>query len=140
VTTNPPSDRVDDLTSRSTGELVKQLSEQVSRLVRDELRLAQLEAMQKGKRAGVGAGLFGGAGLVALYGVAALVAAIIAALALALPVWAAALIVAVLLLAAAGVVALRGKQKVQAASPPVPEEAVESVKADVQEVKERARR
>ena len=140
MTINGSGDRVDDPTARSTGELVKQLSEQVSRLVRDELRLAQLEAVQKGRRAGVGVGLLGGAGLVALFGVAALLAAVTAALALAVPAWAAALIVGVLLLAVAAVLALRGKRQVSGAVPPVPGQAVDSVKADIQEIKERARR
>jgi len=140
VTINGSGDRVDDPTARSTGELVKQLSEQVSRLVRDELRLAQLEAVQKGRRAGVGVGLLGGAGLVALFGVAALLAAVTAALALAVPAWAAALIVGVLLLAVAAVLGLRGKRQVSGAVPPVPGQAVDSVKADIQEIKERARR
>jgi uncharacterized membrane protein YqjE len=129
-----------DLGERSTAALVSQLSEQVSRLVRDELRLAKLELTDKGKRAGLGAGLFGGAGLVALYGLAVLVAAVVLLLTLALPAWAAALIVAAVLLAAAGVLALLGKRKVQQATPPLPEETVASVKADVEEVKERARR
>ncbi len=140
MTINGSGDRVDDPTARSTGELVKQLSEQVSRLVRDELRLAQLEAVQKGRRAGVGVGLLGGAGLVALFGVAALLAAVTAALALAVPAWAAALIVGVLLLAVAAVLGLRGKRQVSGAVPPVPGQAVDSVKADIQEIKERARR
>ncbi len=92
----------------STGELVSQLSEQVSHLVRDELRLAQAELKQKGKRAGIGAGLTGAAGLIALYGLAALLVAVITALALVLPVWAAALIVGGVLLLLAGLLGLAG--------------------------------
>jgi membrane protein len=104
------------------------------------MRLAQLELAEKGRHAGKGAGMFGGAGLVALYGVGALVAAAILGLATAMSGWIAALIVAVVLFAIAGVLALTGKQQVQQATPPAPEAAVESVQADVQEVKERAGR
>src|SRR3954470_2673978 len=122
----------------SAAELVKQLSEQTSRLVRQEMGVASTELAIKGKRAGIGAGMFGGAGLLALYAVGALVAAAIAALATAVATWLAALIVAVVLGAAAGVVALTGKKKVQEAMPPVPEDSVESVKEDVQWTKSRA--
>ena len=122
----------------SAAELVKQLSEQTSRLVRQEVELAKAELAVKGKRAGIGAGMFGGAGLLGLYTVGALVAALIAALATAMATWLAALIVAVVLGAAAGVVALTGKKKVQEALPPVPEDSVESVKEDVQWTKTRA--
>jgi uncharacterized membrane protein YqjE len=125
---------------RPVGELVKQLSEQVSALVRDELKLAQLEMTRKGKQAGVGAGMFGGAGLVALYGVGCLIACVILAIGGALPAWLAALIVGVALLAAAGVAALLGKSRLQKATPPVPTEAADSVKTDVEVIKERARR
>jgi hypothetical protein len=134
VVTSAPSTR------ESTAELVKQLNEQLSRLVRDELRLAQLEAVHKAKRAGLGAGLLGGAGVVALFGLAALLAAVTAALTLAVPAWAAALIVGIVLLALAGGLALRGRRQVRTAMPPLPQEARSSVQADVQEVRERARR
>src|SRR5689334_11137088 len=97
----------------SAGELVKQLSEQTSRLVRQEMELAKAELAIKGKRAGIGAGMFGTAGLLGLYAVGALITAAIAALATAVDTWLAALIVAVVLGAAAGVVALMGKNKVQ---------------------------
>ena len=132
--------QVDQLSDLPAGELVKRMSEQVSQLVRDELRLAQAEMTQKGKRVGVGAGMFGGAGIVALYGLGALTATAIAALALAMAVWVAALIVGVVLLLVAGALALMGKKQVSEATPMAPEHAVESVKADVHEVKERARR
>jgi uncharacterized membrane protein YqjE len=125
---------------RSTGELVQQLSEQVSRLVREELRLAQLELAHKGKRAGIGAGLFGGGGLLAAYGVAALIAGLTLLLALVLPAWAAALIAGGALLAVSGVLALLGRSQVRGATPPLPRETIDSVKADVDQVKERARR
>ena len=125
---------------RSVAELVREISEQVPRLVRDELRLARAEMTEKGKRAGVGAGLFGGAGVVALYGVAALLVALVLGLAEVMPAWVAALLVAVLLLIGAAVLALVGRRNVQQATPPVPEQAMESVKADVAEVKERAQR
>ncbi len=122
------------------GDLVKQLSEQTSTLVRKELQLAQIELKEKGKRAGIGAGLFGGAGVVVLYGVGALVAAVILLLATALAAWLSALIVAVVLLAGAGVAALMGKKQVEQAVPPQPEQAIQSTKRDVDHVKGKAGR
>jgi Putative Actinobacterial Holin-X, holin superfamily III len=119
----------------STGQLIGQLTEQITRLVRDEARLAQAEVTQKAKRLGVGAGLFGGAGLFAFLGLATLVATAVLALAHVLPDWLAGLIVAVLLFAIAGVLALVGKKDVQQASPPVPTQAIAGVKADVETVK-----
>ncbi len=122
----------------SIGELVKQLSEQTSRLARQEVELAKVELQEKGKRAGLGAGMFGGAGIFGLYALGALVAAGILALATAVTAWLAALIVAVVLGAIAGILALVGKQNLQQATPPVPEQATESVKEDVQWAKTRA--
>jgi len=124
----------------SAGELVKHLSEQVSRLIRDELKLAEYEMTRKAKRMGRGAGMFGGSGLVALYGIGCLLAAAIIGLASVLPAWAAALIVGGALLVIAGVAALMGKSQVSKAVPPMPEQAVQSVKDDVEEIKERAHR
>jgi hypothetical protein len=118
-----------------TGELVSHLSEQVSTLVRDELALARMEMVEKGKKAGTGAGLLGGAGVFALYGVSALLLTIGAALALVMPAWVAALIVTVVLFAAAGVAALIGKKQVKQAVPPEPEAAMASGKRDVEAVK-----
>ncbi len=123
----------------SLGELVKQLSEQSSRLARQEVELAKAELAVKGKRAGIGAGMFGGAGAFGFYGFGALTAAAILALATAVDGWLAALIVAVVYGAIAGILALQGKHKVQQATPPIPEEAAESVKEDVQWAKSRAR-
>jgi lipopolysaccharide export LptBFGC system permease protein LptF len=125
---------------RSTAELVKELSEQISVLVRDELKLAQLEMIRKGRRAGIGIGMLGGGGLVALYGLGCLIACMIIAISGVLAAWLAALIVGAALLAVAGVVALMGKRRLQQATPPVPEETVSSVKTDVEEIRERARR
>jgi VIT1/CCC1 family predicted Fe2+/Mn2+ transporter len=125
---------------QSTGELVKQVTEQLSTLVRDELKLAQLEMTRKGKEAGKGAGMLGGAGLVALYGVACLIACAIIGISHVLQAWLAALIVGVALLAVAAVVSAVGRSHVRKATPPAPTEAVESVKTDVEEVRERARR
>lgn len=128
----------------STAELVKTASEQISRLVRDELRLAQAEIAQKGRHAGIGAGLFGAGGLVALYGVAGLLTAAVLLLAYVMPAWLAAVIVGVLLLAVAGVLALIGRRQVRQATPMVPEDVVRNVKADVatvaEAVKERGHR
>lgn len=123
---------------QSAGELVKQLSEQVSRLVRDEMRLAQLEMSRKGKQAGQGAGLLGGGGLIALYGVACLLAAAIIAISGQVAAWLAALIVGAALMAVAGIVAMIGRSRLRRATPPVPRQAVQSVKADVDEIKEHA--
>ena len=120
----------------STGQLIGQLTEQISRLVRDEARLAQAEVTQKAKRLGIGAGLFGGAGLFAFFGLATLITTAILALALVLPAWLAALIVTVLLFAIAGVLALVGKKDVEKGSPPVPTQAIAGVQADIATVKE----
>ena len=129
-----------DPTNTTTGELITRLSSQVSELVRGEIALAKAELTQKGKRAGIGAGLAGAAGVLALYGVGALITTVIAALALVLPVWAAALIVAVVIFIVAGVLGLLGKNQIQRAAPPVPESTVESVKRDVATVSERIKR
>ncbi len=126
--TNPKSDA-------STGELITQLSSQLSRLVRDEMRLAQKEFQQSAKRAGVGVGLLSAAGLLAFFGVASLIAAAIAAVALALPVWAAALIVGAAVLSAAGIAALLSKKQADEVTPAAPQ-TVASVKKDVQQVKD----
>jgi MFS family permease len=123
---------------RSLADLGRELSNQTTELVRHEVELAKAELRVKGKRAGVGAGMFGGAGALGLYALGALTAAIIAGIAEALPVWASALIVAVLYGAIAGILALRGKNKVQQATPPLPEETVQSVKEDVRYTKQRA--
>jgi hypothetical protein len=125
---------------RSTGELVKSLSEQVSVLVRDELKLAQLEMTRRGKQAGAGLGMLGGSGVIALYGVGCLLACAIIALSGVVAAWLAALIMGAALLAAAAAAALVGKGRLQKATPPVPEETVGSIKTDVEEIKERARR
>ncbi|MDP1846393.1 MAG: phage holin family protein [Solirubrobacteraceae bacterium] len=122
------------------GELLKRASEQTSRLVREELRLAQLEMQQKAKHAGIGAGLLGAAGIVALFGVAVLIACIVLALATAMDAWLAALIVALVLLAAAGGMALAGKQEVAEAAPAKPERAIDSVQDDIGEIKARSAR
>lgn len=117
----------------STGELISQLTEQTSRLIRDELRLAQKELQQSAKHAGIGAGLVGAAGLLAVIGLMTLVAAAVAALSLILPVWAAAAIVAVVLFVAAGIAALLGKKQAEQVPPPTAE-SVDSVKADIVEI------
>jgi uncharacterized membrane protein YqjE len=124
---------------RSVGELVQELSQQTSTLVRQEMRLAQLELEQKGKRLGIGAGMFGGAGVVALYGVGALIAAAIVGLGTVVDPWIAAVIVGVVLLAVAGILALTGKKQVDRGTPPLPEQAIESAKRDVDELKARAK-
>lgn len=130
----------DDPSNATTGELVTRLSSQISELVRGELALAKAELTEKGKRAGIGAGLAGTAGVLALYGVGALITTVIAVLAVWLPVWAAALIVTVLIFITAAVLGLLGKNQIQRAVPPVPENTVESVKRDVATVQERIKR
>ena len=125
---------------RPIGEIARQLPEQVTRLVREELRLAQLEMRQKGKRASVGAGMLGGGGIVAFYGVAAVLATVVLLLAKVMPAWAGALIVGGGLLAVAAALAGSGRKQVQKAAPPMPQQAAESIKADLGEIKERAQR
>lgn len=127
------------LADRTTADLVKLAAEQVARLVRDELKLAQTELAAKGKRAGMGIGMFGAAGIVALYGVAALVAAAIIGLAAILPAWLSALLVGAVLLAAGAVLALVGRGQVKRATPPAPSEAVRSVKADLDTITDAVR-
>ncbi len=124
----------------STGDLVKMMSEQVSVLIRDEMKLAQLEMSSKGKQAALGAGMFGASGVVAVYGVGCLLACAIIAISGVVAAWLAALLVGAALLAAAGGAALLGKRRMQEAAPPVPEQAVADVKADIEEIKERAHR
>lgn len=119
----------------SIGELMSQLSTQTSRLVRDEMRLAQKELQQSVKHAGIGAGLISVAGLLSVLGLATLIAAAVAALALVLPVWAAAVIVAMVLFIAAGIAALFSRKQAQEVAPPAAQ-SVESVKADIKEVKD----
>jgi uncharacterized membrane protein YqjE len=135
-----PAQATADHQQPSTGELVKRLSEQVSVLVRDELKLAQLEMTRKGKQAGIGAGILGGSGLIALYGVACLLACAILGLSRVLEPWLAALIVGAALLLVSGVAALLGKARLKKAAPLVPAQATDSVKADVKEIRERAHR
>jgi len=125
---------------RSTSDLVRALTAQVSVLVRDEMRLAQLELARKGKQAGKGVGMMGGGGLIALYGVGCLIACAIIAISQVLHPWLAALAVGVALLAVAAVVAVAGKARVRKATPPVPTQAVGSLKTDVAEIRERVRR
>ena len=125
------------LREQPVGELFKQLSTEISTLVRQELKLAQAEMTQKGKRAGTGAGMFGGAGIVALLALMTFTACVVAALATGMDVWLAALIVTVVYGALAAGLALLGKNKVAEATPPVPEQTVESVKEDVQWAKTR---
>ncbi|MFE5111426.1 phage holin family protein [Streptomyces sp. NPDC056663] len=122
------------------GELVQRASQQLTELIRGEMRLARAELTEKGRRYGKGGSLFGGASLVGFLALQALVAAGIAALAVPLPVWAAALIMAAVLGSAAAVLALTGKKEVGQAAPPTPEQTIDSVKADVAEIKESVKR
>jgi uncharacterized membrane protein YqjE len=117
------------------GRLVHDLTQQVPQLIRSEMRLAQAELTEKGKRAGIGIGMFSVAGLLAFFAIGCLVTTAILALAHALPDWLSALIVALVLLAAAAVAGLMGKNKVEAATPPTPERAVEGLKEDVATIK-----
>lgn len=136
--TNPATGPSTD--GASTGELLTRLSDQSARLVRDELALAKVEMVDKVRHAGIGAGLFSAAGLLALFGLGALIATAIIALALAVPAWLSALIVTAVLFAAAGIAALVGKGQVGRATPAAPEQAVENLKRDVEEVKEARQR
>ena len=124
---------------RSISELVRELSEQSSRLARKEVELAKAEMTVKAKRLGVGAGAFGAAGLVGLFALGALTATIILALSTAMDAWLAALIVTAAYALTAGALALLGKQRVDAGTPPVPEEAIDSTKEDVRHIKRSAK-
>jgi Putative Actinobacterial Holin-X, holin superfamily III len=126
------------MSDQPVADLLKQLSEQTSTLVRQEMDLAKAELTVKGKQAGVGAGMFGAAGMVGLYAVGALTACLILALSTAVAGWLAALIVTVVYGAIAGGLALMGRNKVQEGVPPVPERTIESVKEDVEWTKQRA--
>lgn len=129
-----------DVREESVAELVHRLSDQTSTLIRQEMRLAQVEMQDKAKKAGVGAGLMAAAGIVALGAFGALIAGVVLALGEALAMWASAFIVGAALLLVAGAMALVGKQRVAKAVPPKPEAAIDSVKADVTEIKEAASR
>jgi uncharacterized membrane protein YqjE len=129
----------EELSDRPVGELLKELSTQTTTLVRQELELAKAEMAEKGKQAGIGAGMFGGAGLFGALALGALTACLIAALATGMDVWLAALIVAVVHAAIAAALALAGRQKTREAVPPAPEQAIESTKEDVQWAKTRAK-
>jgi uncharacterized membrane protein YqjE len=120
------------LRDASTGDLFKRLSQQTSELVRKEVDLAKAELTEKGKTAGKGAGMFGGAGLFGLTAFLALTACLIALLSTAMQVWLAALIVTVVYAAVAGVLALIGRRKLKEATPPAPEQTIETLKEDVQ--------
>jgi ABC-type multidrug transport system fused ATPase/permease subunit len=126
--------------SLSTAELLSRLSEQSSRLVRNELRLMLFVLTKKAKRLGLGVGMFGAAGLVAVCGIGTLVTTAILALALVVDAWLAALIVTAILLAVAGVLALVGRKQVSHGLPPAPEQSIASVKQDIETVKESASR
>jgi uncharacterized membrane protein YqjE len=121
---------------RSVGELVSDLTDELKRLIRDELQLAVFELQRKGKRMGLGAGLLGAAGILALFGAGALIAAVILALALVMSAWLAAVVTGAGLLIAAGLAALAGRKEVERAAPPVPEEAMKGVRKDVDTVKQ----
>jgi hypothetical protein len=137
--TMPEHNGDQELRDRPVGELMKQLSDQTSTLVRKEIELAKAELAVKGKKAGVGAGMFGGAGLFGFFAFAGLTTTLILALATAVAPWVAALIVTAIYGAIAGVLALQGKSKVQEATPPVPERALDSTKEDVAWVKTRTK-
>jgi hypothetical protein len=124
---------------RSAADLIKQVSEQTSKLVRQEIALARLEIREKIKHFEIGAGLFGAAAFCALFGAATLVAALVLVLATALAGWLAALVVAAVLLGGAGIMAMSGKRQIAQATPPAPEQAVENVHADIEEVKRSVR-
>jgi hypothetical protein len=126
------------LTEPSVPELMRQLSDQTATLVRQELELAKAELAVKGKRVGIGAGMFGAAGVFGLYALGAFTAAVILALSLAMTGWLAALIVTTVYAAVAGALALSGKSNVQRGVPPVPEQTVETVREDVEMAKQRA--
>ena len=122
----------------SAAQLVKQVSEQTQRLIRQELALARLEVTDKVKHAGIGAGMLAGAGFVAFFGMATLIAMLVLVLSTALEAWLAALIVAVALLGLAGAMAVVARGQIKRATPAAPQQTIESVKADVEEVRSHA--
>ena len=130
---------VADAREQSIGELVKDLASETSTLVRQEIDLAKAEMTERGKRAGKGAGMLGAAVLVGLLAAGALTACLVAALDLAMATWLAALIVTVVYGAIAGALAITGRTQIREAAPPVPEQAIDSVKEDVQWAKTRTR-
>ena len=130
-----PDDTDTSSTDPSLGTLVSQLSSQIPALIRSEIRLAQAEVTEKGKRAGTGIGMFSAAGLLAFFGIGFLLTTVTLLLDLAMPAWVAALIVTLVLFAIAGVAALLGKKKVAEAIPAKPERTIESVKEDIATVK-----
>jgi Putative Actinobacterial Holin-X, holin superfamily III len=135
----PPGPGREDLRERPLPELLKQLSEETTRLVHQELELAKAELTQKGRQAGIGAGLFGAAGAIGFLALAALTTCLILALAAAMPAWLAALLVAVVYGVVAAVLALQGRTRVRQATPPVPEQTIQTVKEDVQWAKTQMR-
>jgi uncharacterized membrane protein YqjE len=128
---NTHHQHVDELKERPVGELIKELSNQTTTLIRQEFELAKAELTEKGKKAGVGAGMFGGAGVVGFLALGAFTTFLIAALATGMATWLAALIVTIVYAGIAGVLALMGKNKTQEAAPAVPEQTVETLKEDV---------
>ena len=144
ATTQLENDRVNggrnDLEDRSVGELVHLLTTQMSTLARKEVELAKAELSRKGKVIGIGGGMIGAAGLVAVLALGALTAALIAGLATVIDhAWLAALVVGVAYLAIAGLLALVGRRRISEAGPLAPEQTSESVKEDVEWIKTRAR-
>ena len=122
----------DELRDRPIGELLKQLADETTTLVRQELELAKAEMREKAGKAGPGFGLWGAAGVTALLAGGALTAFLILALDGVMPNWLAALIVGVVYAAIAGVLYVNGKHRVEEAGTPVPQKTIESVKEDVQ--------
>ena len=131
--------RENELRDRPTGELLRDLSDHTTTLVKQEMELAKAELQEKGKQAGLGAGMFGGAGLFGLGAFAAVTACLIAAMDKVMEIWLAALVVAVAYAVIAAVLAMTGKQKVKQAVPPVPEQAKDSVKEDMEWAKTQAK-
>jgi uncharacterized membrane protein YqjE len=135
----PDSNGHTEARERPTADLLKELSDQTTTLIRKEIALAKVELGAKGKKAATGAGMFGGAGLFGVFAFGALTTCVILALATLMSAWLAALIVAVVYGAIAAVLGLRGKKQVKQATPPVPEQAVDSTKEDLEWVKTRAK-
>ncbi len=129
---------MDDKRNASTAELIKELSREVSQLVREEIALAKAEMTQKGKHAGIGAGMLSGAAVLGLAAVGGSMAFLMLVLDSWMPGWLATLIVTIVYAAAAGILALRGKERIRHATPPAPTQTIESVKEDVQWAKTHA--
>jgi len=129
----------EDFRNRPLAELMRDFIQDVNTLIHEEIELAKAELNQKIRQAGVGAGMFVGAGVAGIMALGALTASLIAVIALVLPVWAAALVIAALWTGVAGLLAISGRTRVRKATPPAPQQAIDTTKEDIRWAKTRMR-